>query len=196
MQLPTTDDAGRGQVGIGTLIIFIALVLVAAVAAGVLVNTAGELQSRASDTGEDAQAQVSNQIDVVSATGDAESDTDGTVEEVTLVVKKSPGSDPIDLSAATIQYTSADSSATLSHGPSLDGSTFTTTAEVGTSDTVLEDTDQRIRITVDLLRVEGASGSGLDAGASAELQIVDQSGASTVYGVNVPDVLTGSYTEV
>jgi flagellin-like protein len=189
----TTRD--RGQVGIGTLIIFIALVLVAAVAAGVLVNTAGELQSRASDTGEDAQAQVSNQIDVVSATGN-DNNTDSTVERVTFVVKKSPGSDPIDLSAATIQYTSADSSATLSHGTSLDGSTFTTTAEVGTSDTVLEDTDQRIRITVDLLRVEGASGSGLDAGASAELQIVDQSGASTVYGVNVPDVLSGQYAEV
>jgi flagellin-like protein len=196
MQLPTIDDAGRGQVGIGTLIIFIALVLVAAVAAGVLVNTAGELQSRASDTGEDAQAQVSNQIDVVSATGDAESDTDGTVEEVTLVVKKSPGSDPIDLSEATIQYTSASSSATLSYGGTLNDSAFTTAAVVGGDDTVLEDTDQRVRITVDVEAIEGGSPNGLSEGASAELQIVDQSGASTVYGVNVPDVLSGQYAEV
>jgi flagellin-like protein len=193
MQLPTIDDAGRGQVGIGTLIIFIALVLVAAVAAGVLVNTAGELQSRASDTGEDAQAQVSNQIDVVSATGE-DGDDDDVVETVTLVVKKSPGSDPIDLSAATIQYTSDTDSATLSEAGATSGTEFTATEVTGDGNGVMDDTSERYEITIDASSVE--SSGGLDAGASAELQIVDQSGASTVYGVNVPDVLSGTYTEV
>ena len=191
--LPTSDD-DRGQVGIGTLIIFIALVLVAAVAAGVLINTAGELQSRASDTGDDAQAQVSNQIDVVTATGQ-DSDTDGTVENVTMVVKKSPGSDPIDLSEATIQYTSGSASTTLSHGTSADATTFNSTQLNDGPWTDLTDTDQRIEIRMNVSVIEG--GSGLDAGDHAELKIVDQSGASTVYGVNVPDVLAGQeYVEV
>jgi flagellin-like protein len=183
MKLPTPNDSDRGQVGIGTLIIFIALVLVAAVAAGVLVNTAGELQSRASDTGDDAQAQVSNQIDVVSATG---YNNAGTVEEITLVVKKSPGSDPIDLRDATIQYTSDSTSQTLTESSGF------TVADAGTGggDTVevLETTDERVEITID--------SRSLSAGDNAELQIVDQSGASTVYGVNVPDVLTDDYVQV
>jgi flagellin-like protein len=190
MKIPTTDPTDRGQVGIGTLIIFIALVLVAAVAAGVLVNTAGELQSRASDTGDDAQAQVSNQIDVVSATGSVTSDN---VTSLTLVVKKSPGSDPIDLSEATIEYTSSTSSETLVEAGTASGTEFSTSEVTGNGNGVLDDTSERYEITISTSDIET---NGLGPGASAQLTIVDQSGASTVYGVNVPDVLSGSYVEV
>jgi flagellin-like protein len=190
----TPDDSDRGQVGIGTLIIFIALVLVAAVAAGVLVNTAGELQSRASDTGDDAQAQVSNQIDVVSATGVASDGSPG-VETITLVVKKSPGSDPIDLSEATIQYQSGSSVETLAYASGGASATEFTTSQVGSSGPteVLADNGERIRITISAADIES---SDLSEGSNVQLEIVDQSGASTVYGVNVPDVLTGDYVQV
>ena len=178
------QQTDRGQVGIGTLIIFIALVLVAAVAAGVLINTAGFLQSSAESTGSEAQSQVSNQIDVISATGDVD---DGEfVDEVNLVVKKSPGSDPIDLESATIQYTSSGQDVTLVHGDSADGDSFETDSISGDDDTVLSGTSDRIGVTVDVSEIEG---DGLAGDQGATLRIVDESGATTVYGVNVPSPL-------
>ncbi|RYJ15334.1 flagellin, partial [Halogeometricum borinquense] len=62
-------DTDRGQVGIGTLIVFIAMVLVAAIAAGVLVNTAGFLQATAQDAGQESVNKVTNRVDVVSTHG-------------------------------------------------------------------------------------------------------------------------------
>ncbi len=188
-----TDPEERGQVGIGTLIVFIALVLVAAVAAGVLINTAGDLQSKASDTGDDAQAQVSNQIDVVSATGQDTPTTDQKIETLTFVVKKSPGSDPIDLSAATVQYTSQNESKTLTYETNDAATEFTTSNIKGTSSgKILDDTSQRVEITIDVSSVDSA----LSGGATATVEIVDQSGATTTYGVNVPEVVTDEFVSV
>ncbi|WP_310737331.1 archaellin/type IV pilin N-terminal domain-containing protein [Natronoarchaeum rubrum] len=69
-------DADRGQVGIETLIIFIAMILVAAIAASVLINTAGYLQNQASATSEDSEAQVSNQVLVISSIGEISTETE------------------------------------------------------------------------------------------------------------------------
>jgi archaellin len=167
------------------------MVLVAAVAAGVLVNTSGLLQSQAQDTGADAQAQVSNQIDVVSATGE-DNGSDGSIDQLRLVVKKSPGSDPIDLNEATIQYTSDSDSMTLTQGGT---STFDVNSVAGNvTDNVLQNTDQRAEIIIELGTTDQPG--TLAEGEDAQLEIVDQSGASTIYGVNVPDTLTGTYVEV
>ncbi|MFC6954121.1 archaellin/type IV pilin N-terminal domain-containing protein [Halorubellus litoreus] len=183
---PTNDDT-RGQVGIGTLIIFIAMVLVAAVAAGVLINTAGLLESTASDTGSDSQAQVSNQVDVISAIGH-DNDTDGTVERLNFTIKKSAGSSNIDLENLTVNYQSDAASQTLNFtSGDANAVQFNTTELTGDGDNVLDDTDERFIVTVSAQTIE----SGLSEGGEATVTFVDQSGASTIYGVNVPDTISG-----
>jgi flagellin-like protein len=84
----------RAQSGIGTLIIFIAMIIVAAVAAGVLIQTAASLQNKALETGTQARGQVTTHVDVLSLSG-----TDATFHPYLTffseVFKLSSGSDPI-----------------------------------------------------------------------------------------------------
>src|SRR6056297_1029465 len=96
------DEEERGQVGIGTLIVFIAMVLVAAIAAGVLINTAGFLQTQAEATGEDSTALVSERINVNSEVGIVASGAD-TLNELRIAVTGAPGADQIDLAETTLQ---------------------------------------------------------------------------------------------
>ncbi|RQG93600.1 archaellin/type IV pilin N-terminal domain-containing protein [Natrarchaeobius chitinivorans] len=99
------DNENRGQVGIGTLIVFIAMVLVAAIAAGVLINTAGMLQTQAEATGEESTDQVSDRLDVVSVSGTVDDPDDPTqIHNLSFVVATAPGSDPVDLNRTTAQF--------------------------------------------------------------------------------------------
>jgi flagellin FlaB len=89
-------------VGIGTLIVFIAMVLVAAIAAGVLINTAGLLQSQAQATGEETTAEVSDVIQVGKIIG-LETNANKTIDTLNASVRLASGSDPINLSK--VSYT-------------------------------------------------------------------------------------------
>ena len=186
-----TDEDERGQVGIGTLIVFIAMVLVAAIAAGVLINTAGSLQSQASDTGSETQQAVANQIEVVHAYGNTSNDIDGEngVNELNFVVKKSAGSDVIDMTSLTVQYTSDSTSETLEYdADATTAGQFGTEGLAGTNGQgeSLTDTSDRIDITIDLTTNVAQENDGLKTGDSATVELVDQSGAKFSYGVTVP----------
>ncbi len=93
------NKSKKAAEGIGTLIIFIALILVAAVAAGVLIQTASSLQSKSLDVGRQSQEKITTDIEVVQIFADGTSDgaiTD-TSDNVTLVVRLGSGSSPVKL---------------------------------------------------------------------------------------------------
>ncbi len=118
-------DNDRGQVGIGTLIVFIAMVLVAAIAAGVLINTAGLLQSQAEATGEETSEQVSDRVQIITTTGSAvnqtEDDEVATAENISLIeltTTRSAGAGDIDLTNVIIEVFANGESATLTYNGS------------------------------------------------------------------------------
>ena len=63
----TTKNNEKGSIGIGAMIVFIALILVAAVASTVIIKTAEELQDRAEKTGDDTRDQISGKLLVTDA---------------------------------------------------------------------------------------------------------------------------------
>ena len=185
-----TDEEERGQVGIGTLIVFIAMVLVAAIAAGVLINTAGFLQSSAEQSGQESQEQVTNRIQVQSAIGGVNSAGDA-VDTIELNTKMAPGADDIDLGDATIQYLAPGGAVDLTmSGEDSDGS-FTVSEVNDDSDNspILDDTSDILKITIDLTSLSTGT---LAEGESAELQITTESGGESTVRIAVPDSLSGS----
>jgi flagellin FlaA/flagellin FlaB len=194
--IKTDDD--RGQVGIGTLIVFIAMVLVAAIAAGVLINTAGFLQSKSEQTGQDSSAQVSNRMVVVSGFGNVsliddsnQYDTaNGTerVDNVNLTVMRGAGSDDINLEKATVEWIGPNAATTLTYGDTADASNFTVgeIKDPDGSSPVLNSQDDRLEVVFNT----SAIGGELTQGETVELKLTTQYGAVTIYRISVPKSLS------
>ena len=193
-----TDEEQRGQVGIGTLIVFIAMVLVAAIAAGVLINTAGFLQTQAEATGEESTSQVSDRLQVVSTSGnvvDNSSLNARVVDELNITVAQSPGAGNIDLNETTVELVGTGGQESFQ----LDDGAATIDIFTGSSgDVVLTDASDRADIGIDLSATSynpDLNGE-LEGGDRLSLTFTTASGASTSVELRVPTTLTDEQTSV
>lgn len=207
-----TESQDRGQVGIGTLIVFIALVLVAAIAAGVLINTAGFLQSQAEATGEESTSQVSDSVQLVSSTAEASADDE--IQIIELRISLAPGSDELDLSDGTIEWIGESDSATIpieaDNTNSLDAykTTAAASAFAAPSNAVIPTdqsqqlTDESDRTTILIISASATAVSGIDntdvltndlpmnGGNDADVSITVSSGGQTTTTINAPDIVS------
>ena len=182
-----TNPEDRGQVGIGTLIVFIAMVLVAAIAAGVLINTAGFLQTQAEATGEESTDLVSERINVNSEVGIVGDHTAGTLDEIRLSVTGAPGAGQIDLSDTTIQAVGPGGQENLVFTSSSGGTQVTqlSVPEIGESTTTID-------VTINYDNIDGLASGDADQDLVLEYHAGGDDGSpaddtTTVTGSNLND---------
>ena len=182
------NEEERGQVGIGTLIVFIAMVLVAAIAAGVLINTAGFLQTQAEATGEESASQVSDRLQVVSQSGNVTADSN--VDELQFVLAKAPGAGNVDLNQTTVEL--------IGSNGQVSGQIDELTVEniLGVENAVLTDNSDRALLTIDLNTDFQDTYGELAEGDRLSVTFTTASGASTTSEIRVPTTLTSDQDSV
>ena len=100
-------DRDVGAIGIGAMIVFIAMVLVAGIAASVLIQTSIRLESQAMTTGQETIAEVATGLAVFDIEGYASAVT-ANLSKIAITVRPRAGSAEIDLETAFIELSDTD----------------------------------------------------------------------------------------
>lgn len=182
----------RGQSGIGTLIILIAMILVATIAAGVFFDTIGSLQSEAGQTSEESASQVTTRINVINAVGtDVSGGSVGTVE---LTVRSDSQSGLIDLGKTIAQWLGPAGAVDLTKAGTADSQHFSVVSARDDDSSidgegVLNAPSDRATLRFDATAI---GGSGLESGQTVTIRLNTATGGTTGVHLVVPGQLSGN----
>ena len=105
-----------GAIGIGTMIVFIAMVLVAGIAASVLIQTSNTLQRQAMITGQETLGEVATGAEVYAVEGHVGNVSNSSkIDKLAIIIVPRAGSKPIDLSATILQLSNSTTKCILSY---------------------------------------------------------------------------------
>lgn len=176
----------KAEMGVGTLIIFISLLLVAAVAAGVLIQTAGGLQQKALSTGTQATGQIST--NAVALEVSATDGSDGNLENYTAIFKLAPGSDPIKLDDLTITLASKNTSQTFTYDNS---SANGNTSSFGVNFVQTGSTHQDgVVVRGDVAEINFVGTRSFEESEHLRISAIPKIGVTTVVEFDQPDVIS------
>jgi len=116
--LKRNEDGEFGAIGIGAMIVFIAMILVAGIAASVLVTTSNTIQIQALATGQQTTKEVASGLSVYEIAGQVNV-TDGTKYDINytaITVKARPGSGDIDLNNTYILISDGNTKSLVRYG--------------------------------------------------------------------------------
>ena len=194
----------QASIGIGAMIVFIAMVLVAGIAASVLVQTSTRLETQAMKSGQDTIAEVSTGIAVEDVWGHKSSATE--IDELAIYVRARAGSTDIDLSETVVEISDSTtknllicSLADFANETDIDGDIFALHAFDGAAAefriVVLEDADNsctsstpvinkgdHVILAVDVNTALGALAPRTDVFG----QVITEDGAPGVIGFTTP----------
>jgi flagellin FlaB len=204
------DD--NAAIGIGTLIIFIAMIMVAGMAASVIIQTMNSLESQALSTGTETLRDVSSGLKVSQVTGYY----DGTdITQLAIFVKTAAGSMDMDLTYAYISlsdsskqvilnYTNSVYSASVSGGlfGTLNSSNLSATTyglmkvrDVDSSCTVTNPTINSDDLVVLLVNTTDCF-SGIDTRTDISGNVVPEQGISGVISFTTPSAFIDTIIEL
>jgi flagellin FlaB len=114
-----------GSIGIGAMIVFIAMVLVAGIAASVLIQTSSKLETQAMKSGQETIGEVATGIAIDSIDGHVDSGTTK-VDLLAINVRPRAGSADVDLSSTVIELSDSYTTNILTY----DNDPFTDTGDI------------------------------------------------------------------
>jgi len=201
-----------GSIGIGAMIVFIAMVLVAGIAASVLIQTSSNLQMQALSTGQETIAEVASGLKVEGISGH---NTSGEIDLLAIEITPLAGAPDIDLSQAVVELSDSDGKYILRYGDALtnvssvDGSIFEV-SDFGDAITfdiiVLQDADESCLLgspvinygdhVVLAIDADGVFGSSLSPRQDVFGLVIPEEGSFGVIGFTVPSAVTEAVVEL
>jgi len=193
----------RADIGIGTMIVFIAMVLVAAVAAAVLISTANSVREQATSTGDQTINNVASGFIKEGIVGYI--DSTNNLASVNITLRLAAGSPNVYMKNVVVKVLYAANDVTLTWSAGGPTANYVTTYnaslkyEVNTvtglysADTTVKQGDL---LNIQIGGLDGATAWDLNIGnlKNLQIQVMPGFGQPTLIDVTTPEVYLGTYS--